>query len=81
MSTVLVTGGAGYIGSHTVLALARAGRCVIVYDDLSAGHRQAVVQAQRASASEGGGAVELVVGAVQETSRLADLLAERQIGA
>ncbi|MPZ18056.1 MAG: UDP-glucose 4-epimerase GalE [Luteitalea sp.] len=81
MSTVLVTGGAGYIGSHAVLALARAGRRVIVYDDLSAGHRQAVTHAQRASASAGGGAVELVVGAMQETARLADLLAEQEVTA
>jgi UDP-glucose 4-epimerase len=35
--TVLVTGGAGYIGSHMVLALADAGREVVVLDDLSTG--------------------------------------------
>jgi UDP-glucose 4-epimerase len=35
--TVLVTGGAGYIGSHMVLALADAGRDTIVLDDLSTG--------------------------------------------
>jgi UDP-glucose 4-epimerase len=35
--TVLVTGGAGYIGSHTVLALAEAGEDVVVVDDLSSG--------------------------------------------
>jgi UDP-glucose 4-epimerase len=35
--TVLVTGGAGYIGSHMVLALADAGRDVVVLDDLSTG--------------------------------------------
>ena len=34
MSTVLVTGGAGYIGSHTVLALLREGHSVIIADDL-----------------------------------------------
>jgi len=35
--TVLVTGGAGYIGSHVVLALRERGRSCIVIDDLSAG--------------------------------------------
>ena len=35
----LVTGGAGYIGSHTVLALQQAGRRLVVLDDLSAGTR------------------------------------------
>ena len=35
--TVLVTGGAGYIGSHMVLALADAGRETMVLDDLSTG--------------------------------------------
>ena len=33
--TVLVTGGAGYIGSHMTLALKDAGRSVVVLDDLS----------------------------------------------
>lgn len=37
---VLVTGGAGYVGSHVVLALARQGRRVVVLDDLSAGRRE-----------------------------------------
>ena len=41
-SNVLVTGGAGYIGSHTAKELARAGYHVVVYDNLSRGHRWAV---------------------------------------
>ncbi|MBI4476475.1 MAG: NAD-dependent epimerase/dehydratase family protein, partial [Acidobacteria bacterium] len=45
MSAVLVAGGAGYIGSHTVKALVRAGRRVVVYDNLSSGHREAVTGA------------------------------------
>ncbi|MFC3695050.1 UDP-glucose 4-epimerase GalE [Chenggangzhangella methanolivorans] len=40
--SVLVTGGAGYIGSHMVLALVDAGRPVVVLDDLSTGMRSAV---------------------------------------
>ncbi len=37
-TTVLVTGGAGYIGSHAVKALREQGVGVVVYDNLSAGH-------------------------------------------
>lgn len=40
--SVLVTGGAGYIGSHTAKALAEAGHRPVVFDDLSAGHVEAV---------------------------------------
>ena len=41
--TVLVTGGAGYIGSHAVKALRQAGYRVVIYDNLSAGHREAAL--------------------------------------
>ncbi len=39
---VLVCGGAGYIGSHTVRALEQRGTAVVVLDDLSTGHRESV---------------------------------------
>lgn len=39
---ILVTGGAGYIGSHTAKALQRAGYDPVVFDDLTSGHRWAV---------------------------------------
>lgn len=42
MSRVLVTGGAGYIGSHTCKELARAGHEPVTLDDLSTGHSWAV---------------------------------------
>ncbi len=40
--TTLITGGAGYIGSHAVLAFQDAGLPVVVLDDLSTGHRDRV---------------------------------------
>ena len=43
--SVLVTGGAGYIGSHTVRALRDAGVDVVVLDSLEYGHREAVIDA------------------------------------
>ena len=43
LKTVLVTGGAGYIGSQTVLELKNAGYSPIVYDNLSTGHKEAIL--------------------------------------
>jgi UDP-glucose-4-epimerase GalE len=72
MSAVLVTGGAGYIGSHAVKALVRAGRRVVVYDDLSAGHREAAVIA-------GAGVATLIEGDIRDTARVAAVLEEHAI--
>ena len=69
---ILVTGGAGYVGSHAVKSLTEAGHQVVVYDNLSAGHRTAVLLA--------GSTAELVVGDLLEQQRLTDLLAERKSG-
>jgi UDP-glucose 4-epimerase len=46
---ILVTGGAGYIGSHMVLALCDAGEEVVVLDDLSTGVREPMSIRVRAS--------------------------------
>jgi UDP-glucose 4-epimerase len=43
VTSVLITGGAGYIGSHAARALTRTGRDVVIYDNLSAGHREAAL--------------------------------------
>ncbi|OAJ34934.1 UDP-glucose 4-epimerase GalE [Piscirickettsia salmonis] len=43
MKSVLVVGGAGYIGSHMVLCLQQAGIHTVVLDDLSSGHKEVIV--------------------------------------
>ena len=43
MKNILVIGGAGYIGSHTVKMLAEKGYNPVVFDNLSKGHREAVL--------------------------------------
>jgi UDP-glucose 4-epimerase len=66
--TVLVTGGAGYIGSHVVLQLRSRGERVLVLDNLTTGFRQAV------------GDTPLVVGDVADRGLVGRLLAEHQVG-
>jgi UDP-glucose 4-epimerase len=63
----LVTGGAGYIGSHVVRQLGEAGEQVVVLDNLAKGFRQAVT------------AGELVVGEVGDHALVSRLLAERGV--
>jgi UDP-glucose 4-epimerase len=68
--TVLVTGGAGYIGAHAVLALRASGREVVVLDNLSTGVRAAVPDD-----------VTLIEGDVGDPALLGRIFAEHAIGA
>ena len=68
--SVLVTGGAGYIGSHTVHALADLGHRVVVVDDLSTG-----------SASLLPDSAELVVGDIGDAALIGPLLEDRGVTA
>lgn len=56
-ATILVTGGAGYIGSHVVLKLVAACHRVVMLDDLSTGFREAVVGAPLVVGNCGDGAL------------------------
>jgi UDP-glucose 4-epimerase len=67
---VLVTGGAGYIGSVVADELLQAGHDVVVFDNLSRGHRQAVPRN-----------AELVVGDLADRAGLEQLLRSRRIDA
>ena len=67
---ILVTGGAGYVGSVSVEALVAAGHEVTVLDDLSTGHRAAVVEG-----------ATLEVGTYGDSEAVAQLLERRQIDA
>ena len=69
MARILVTGGAGYIGSHTVKQLLLRGHEVTIFDSLSAGHRQAV---------PGG---RLVVGDLRDIDQVDHLLVVNRIEA
>jgi UDP-glucose 4-epimerase len=67
---VLVTGGAGYIGSHAVLALIDAGWPVVVIDDLSNGSPEVVPDG-----------VPFYEGSVADTALVGRILADHEIGA
>jgi UDP-glucose 4-epimerase len=68
--TILITGGAGYIGGHTVLALIDRGEIPIVLDDLSTGSRAAVPPG-----------VPLFVGDVGDTELVSRLIQDHKINA
>jgi UDP-glucose 4-epimerase len=67
LPSILVTGGAGYIGSHVVLQLRAGGERVVVLDDLSRGFRQAVIDAP------------LVVGKVGDRDTVTRVLREHAV--
>ena len=69
VGAVLVTGGAGYIGSHVAKALAAEGRRVVVIDNLSTGHRAAVRWG------------ELVVADVHDVKRVRETIRRHEVSA
>lgn len=70
--TILVTGGAGYIGSHTVLALQEKGYDVVILDNLICGHRDLVESVLKA---------KLIVGDINDYNLLIQLFSTYSISA
>ena len=69
MAKLLVTGGAGYIGSHVLKQLIAAGHEVLVYDNLSTGHKHALLGAP------------LIIGDLADRTLLSEVLAQGNFAA
>lgn len=69
MASILVTGGAGYIGSHTVRHLMELGHEVVVLDNLQTGHREAVLTPH------------LYVGDIADTDLIGEIVGKHRITA
>lgn len=77
MKSILVTGGAGYIGSHTVLLLLEAGHQVVVLDNLSNSSRESLIRVERLT----GKSVTFVEGDIRDASCLDALFSAHDIAA
>ncbi|UYZ83755.1 UDP-glucose 4-epimerase GalE [Entomomonas sp. E2T0] len=77
ISTVLVTGGAGYIGSHTCVLLLEAGYSVIVIDNLSNSNYEAISRVQKIT----GKTIHFIEGDVRDRSILDKIFAQYTVDA
>lgn len=75
---ILVTGAAGYIGSHAALRLTDAGHHVVGWDDLSRGHRSAI-DAITTAADTATGTFDFVEGSISDRAALATTLRDHAI--
>ena len=66
LGTILVTGGAGYIGSHTCVSLLQAGYEVVIYDNLSNSHQEVINRIQAITQKK----PVLVVGDIRDQASL-----------
>lgn len=79
---ILVTGGAGYIGSHIVKDLAQNGYDVLVLDNYSTGHRDTILEVQSLIDSiPGHGSIKIVVGDTGDREGLEEMLGSYPVDA
>ena len=74
---MLLTGGAGYIGSHTALVLLEAGYEVVVYDNLSNASRESLRRVEKLT----GRSLTFIEADIRDTPRLQQALTEHQVDA
>ena len=77
LGTILVTGGAGYIGSHTCVALLQAGYEVVIYDNLSNSHQEVINRIQAITQKR----PVLVVGDIRDQASLVKCMQTYQCNA
>lgn len=77
VATVLVTGGAGYIGSHTCLVLLEAGYSVIVIDNLSNSQYESLVRVQKIT----GKTITFIEGDLRDRAKLDSIFSDYMIDA
>ncbi|NHB56930.1 UDP-glucose 4-epimerase GalE [Acinetobacter sp. 194] len=77
MAKILVTGGAGYIGSHTCVELLSAGHDVVVYDNLSNSSQESLVRVQALT----GKTLSFVEGDIRDAEALDQVFSQHKIDA
>ena len=77
MATILVTGGAGYIGSHTCVELLEAGHEVVVFDNLSNSSEESLARVQALT----GKSLKFIQGDIRNTQQLDQAFASNKIDA
>ena len=77
MTTILVTGGAGYIGSHTCVELLEAGHEVVVFDNLSNSSEESLARVQALT----GKSLKFIQGDIRNTQQLDQAFASNKIDA
>lgn len=77
LGTILVTGGAGYIGSHTCVELLQAGYEVVIYDNLSNSHAEVVNRIEAITHKR----PKLVIGDIRDQASLIECMNEHQFDA
>ena len=77
MATILVTGGAGYIGSHTCVELLEAGHDVVVFDNLSNSSEESLARVKALT----GKSLKFIQGDIRNTQQLDQVFASNKIDA